>query len=540
MAHRHPDLQKRLTEVVMAVSAPNGYKIRERMSKSVPIRSNTATSHASINSGGSAASSHVWSTGYIQKPHLGENEIDENPEKRFNHKLVWSMALALLAQVAGCLTLQISLPGPVAIFPAVATGDDSTPLFMSHLLSTYIILLLYLMCFTPVFLNLLLDMKDANGIRFDIMSTLCLSIPLLFIWMILIILINTGVLPQTPLCGMLIEFMPTLLYLCSHITSIVLPLAWTHRAYAVVPFESGSKFDMFGKAFRSNYCPKERKRGEYRKAMIPLNLTIEDFSRVMNDPELYIKFKRFAARDFSMECIMLHEAHLTLKILFEVLMEAGEVPRNGIVTTQPHQLKNLATSTSLSEPNLTIGRIHHVANPRSSMIRDGGMFEPVPTEEPMPKRYSTINTEPRRKPSPKSDSSSSSPPHSTPPTSHSNSSHATMNSHHDSEFTIVNTMSLPRSILTLDWDNMNAPGWAVVSHSQHIWDAFLKPNAPIAVPSVSADSRRSVEVNLSKGMYTMEMFDAIEQQNQDIMYWEIYPKFMRAYNLDKLEYYGIK
>ncbi|KAI8846528.1 hypothetical protein BC829DRAFT_266005 [Chytridium lagenaria] len=97
----------------------------------------------------------------------------------------------------------------------------------------------------------------------------------------------------------------------------------------------------------------------------------------------------------------------------------------------------------------------------------------------------------------------------------------------------------PTLVKTLKWSELNAPAWSVVSHSHNVWETFLKADAPVEASSVSKDSRRFVEANLARGIYTVDMLDAIEQQNVDIMFWEIYPKFMRAYNLDRLHRYGI-
>ncbi|KAI8846527.1 hypothetical protein BC829DRAFT_266004 [Chytridium lagenaria] len=320
LARRHPDPRIRMTQVVAAVAAPSGFTINER--------SKTALVPLDVK---------PFSKAKVKR---NDHEIEAYPEMRFHQKLVWSMGLALLAQVIGCFTLQVMLPNPVSIFPMTA-GDDSSSLFVTHLLSTYIILFLYLVLFTPIFIYLLKDMRDANGMRFDMMATLIMGIPILLLWVIFLILFYVKAIPQTLLCNLLVEFMPTVLCIGAHITSVVLPLIWTHTAYSIVPMECESRWDSGWRNWFSNKKKKTQSAWESSAAEVvmgqargspisllhntassspllhpsstsigkctPLHLTVEDFARVMHDIELYSKFKRFAARDLSMDCILLHD-----------------------------------------------------------------------------------------------------------------------------------------------------------------------------------------------------------------------------------------
>ncbi|KAJ3211198.1 hypothetical protein HDU67_004721 [Dinochytrium kinnereticum] len=301
-----------------------------------------------------------------RKTHLmmvNEMEPGANPDREVTRKIIISIGLALIAQAIGCLFLQLLLPDPVRVFPRMAVGREMVPLFTSHLLATYIIAGLYLVVCSPLLLYVLWNVKDANGIKKQIVTTLVLGTPLFVIWFILLF-VKTG-----PL-GSLKEFIPApylpyVLFLVAHITSIVIPLiksyttetpsrlkAWTplkkadsektllyspsqprtSRLYPWRKLDSLSRAESQDVRNKEGWLKKFRLGSKQRSGEgypTSLKLTESDFRRVLEDAQLFPSFKKFSAADFSIEAAVFHESHVFLRRAIHLLVESGSLPSCG-------------------------------------------------------------------------------------------------------------------------------------------------------------------------------------------------------------------
>ncbi|KAI9352308.1 hypothetical protein DFJ73DRAFT_830564, partial [Zopfochytrium polystomum] len=86
--------------------------------------------------------------------------MDRNPEPRIM-QLIWTcMGIAVAVQVASNVVLQLLVPAPVSVAP-LATGPETADVFKVHLLSTYVLLALYLGVVTPTLLWMLRNVNDA-------------------------------------------------------------------------------------------------------------------------------------------------------------------------------------------------------------------------------------------------------------------------------------------------------------------------------------------------------------------------------------------
>ncbi|KAI8846526.1 hypothetical protein BC829DRAFT_398439 [Chytridium lagenaria] len=342
--------------------------------------------------GRSRSRSHIWV--------VDENEPGQNPDEDVTRRVLKTIALAIGAQMLGCLALQIALPDPVRIIPKVAVGRQMVSLFVSHLLTTYIVAGLYLVVCSPIMIYLLWNVKDANGIRNQIVTTIVIGIPFFIMWFLLIFVRNG---PHSVLREVLpAPYYPFLLFLIAHITSIVIPLIKSYTSgiptrkkvgyNALTSLERGNASKQPKSIFpwrTPKSSPKHSTQRVGRTAhrqpwwhrlgraasspTEPLLINEYDFRRVLDDPLLFPSFKKFSASDFSIEPALFHESHIFLRRAVHLMVASNILPPCGTMQVTDDDLSAAAgLSGKVSPRGAVVGQFSYIWE---TFVKDGALME---------------------------------------------------------------------------------------------------------------------------------------------------------------------
>ncbi|KAJ3179494.1 hypothetical protein HK101_010029 [Irineochytrium annulatum] len=304
-----------------------------------------------------------------------DNEVGlgANPEKAVGRRVALVIAAAMLIQIGGCVALQLMLPDPVSIMP-MAMGEASKSIFKTHLLSAYVVAGLYLAMGSPVLLYMLRNVRDANGIRTDITTTLIVGMPLFVTWLVMLSLPATSrtinqVLPST--------YIPVIVFLTAQFTSIVVPL-WRTRKGAMIkrardsvhrvrphpqPQQPSKRASRLASPTSNSSRSKRRRRGddpEWGHVPPPLSPTEQDFRHVLTTPQLFHSLKRFCATDFTLPSALLHESLTFYRGVIDVMSDQGLLPRTGLIADGGVGARNV------------IGQIRYIYE---TFVREGAMSE---------------------------------------------------------------------------------------------------------------------------------------------------------------------
>ncbi|KAJ3192009.1 hypothetical protein HK101_007185 [Irineochytrium annulatum] len=398
-------------------------------------------------------------------------ELGANPERVVLRRLFYVIGAAISIQVVACIVLQLAIPDPVRIIPA-ASGGQSTLVWTTHLLTSYVAAGLYLIVGSPSMLFLLRNVRDANGIRTDILLTLVLGFPFFILWILVLcvkpvkLAVNNNAFSAA--------YLPAIVLTIAHITSVVLPLIKSYKnatislssdihTYSETP-KRASRLDSMKGSEASTLTRKytdtplkhrfvARRRtclgrlmtfgrgsGKRRDAEFaaghdapPLPASREGLARVLADVSrgraesnrdvgalgdggrLFRCFKRFCARDFSIEPALLHEALDFYDGIVSVMADIGLVPNRGPI---------------------------------------------APNEQGM-----AVN---------------------------------------------------------------------VIGQIRYVTGTFLEEDAVLACVWLSEGARERVVSMVRDGRFEVEMFDEIRRENEDFIFEDIFPKFVRAYNMKLL------
>ncbi|KAJ3105893.1 hypothetical protein HDU97_007392 [Phlyctochytrium planicorne] len=321
--------------------------------------------------------------GYSQD---ADSEFWINPERSVNRKIMRMIIVAMVVQFVGNLALQLLVPSPVAIYPKIAIGEPIRDLFRVHLLSTYIVCSLYLVVFSPLFIFLLRDIRDANGIRTDIITTLAIGLPLFVMWFIVIFLRPRFIQNVLSLPGTTIIFV---VFLVTHITSVILPIYSTFRFRRFsrarvdeLPLHSIGNGITGREQPRTVRAPKlfQRKKISAIDSAGTLDVSHGAFQKVLEDTKYFTAFKRFCARDLSIEAAVFQESYVFLRRAYAMLIEAGIVPAAGVPSFFAGSGSSDPYSTNYDDPYLDTstpkgaicGQCHYIWE---TFLQEGGPME---------------------------------------------------------------------------------------------------------------------------------------------------------------------
>ncbi|KAJ3103552.1 hypothetical protein HDU96_009220 [Phlyctochytrium bullatum] len=452
-----------------------------------------------------------------------DSELWSNPEGSINRKIARMILFAMGVQFLGCLALQVLVPEPVQIAPVMAKGQMQIKnIFKTHFLSSYIFCALYLVVFSPIFIYLLRDVKDASGIRIDIITTLVAGLPLFVLWFFVIfarsLINNIGM----ELSGTYIAF---LLFLITHITSVVIPVWVSYRIDNILRrklLEQGagtacsnetvgtgttsngstapswsdtrligsSTTGAAGSTTRSKYgwrrhIPEPRKWSDAP----PSNQHRRCWTRFLTRLPPWLLLHRIG------NVSLLDDADADADI--EEGSGGARRPRVDLTTKSFHRL--------LDDPRLFAAFKRFCARDlciESAVFHESYVF--------LRRAYGVLI---------EAGIVSGQGVHSFFAAGSAKGGAGRGGAVEDMDPSLVDT---------------STPSGAIAGQCHYIWDTFLRNDSPLEIKGVSPEARERLEEGLRTGYFSPDLFEEVARENMDYMFYTVYPKFVIAYHSKSL------
>ncbi|KAI9330341.1 hypothetical protein DFJ73DRAFT_90164 [Zopfochytrium polystomum] len=490
----------------------------------------------------------------LESPHKKaelKSGADRNPEKRIG-KWIWTcIGAALLLQILLNIILTVLNPVPVSFAPA-----PYFIMFTYHLIPMYVVIVIYLVA-SPFLIYKLRRIEDAHGIRNGLRWLLGLGVPLYVAWFIFSFARRS--LNPTWRDNITANFCPMIVFLADCITSVIIPVLRTYRidrkqnslspnsialpSYPMTRFRSGlAKL----KAGRSSPSPSTesavtklvsiavvtKKRQEpldsCREESVPSPQPLDhaQFVLALRDPVTYDAFKKFCAKDFNIEAVLLFESLDFLSRAVDAVESTvgGLVPDRenredrgvGVVrgvwlTTDDHLSRRVSVSAGRrsSSSNLiaSAAQFHHTG--AAAALAGFPSRRPSTASSSLPSSEASSSS-PSMRPSTAVVGTALPQPAPSSSLSHSGGSSSISSGARTREEVVAEAKA------------------AVVSQCLHIYTTFLARDALWEVRHLSFSVRREVTEWVERGMFRTDMFDEIRKETVSFLLLNVYPRFLAS------------
>ncbi|KAJ3101575.1 hypothetical protein HDU97_001254 [Phlyctochytrium planicorne] len=410
-----------------------------------------------------------------------KDDLGRDPEQWLGSAMGRIIIIALVAMIGGCIALQILNPKPVRLSP-MAINPELRKMVKTHLLTLEVVGGMFLMVFVPGFLYTIWHVRDVNGIKFDIMVTLFTSIPSLISWALYLFMVTDKV-KEIP-----VMYFSGILFPIVHVTSVVLPIARSYHTHLRIfmMHQEDSNPALFSSIEKAKNSTLERaKKVVYKEDFEDMEggKVGKDENQASRPPikmsTTEVQFERMLADPKLMEqfrTVSARDFSYTRVMLYDACMEVKALLEDSLPSRSPTSVMSSSTL----------------------FIDDFNFTSPSTLVAPA---SFAMTTEIK-----------------SPPT------------------ILVRDMGLVvGGLSTKDFDDagMTDAKIMVVKRCHEIWRVFLKKGGLMEV-EISEGAKERVKNQIQNGRFDRSVLDEVMTENTEILFKDVFPKFVRAYNANSI------